>query len=65
MSEDRNCFVRAVRGFCGLNTKEKTQESDEDINLTSIEEESGPATVVNVFGVIMLCIMTFLFGYYA
>ena len=66
---ETNCLVKALKIFCGLNTHQNKQEAkpqpDQLIHLTSIKEKRIPATIVNVFGIIMLCAMTFLFGYYA
>ncbi|XP_078486648.1 sodium/glucose cotransporter 4 [Ciona intestinalis] len=58
-------YRKAFDIFCGLD-KSQSQEPNTPLPaFYSIEEEPLPRNIVNFLGLLMLCTMTFLFGYYA
>ena len=62
--DETPCWAKPFKIFCGLDRSQNSQQSS-PVTITDISEKRGPATIVNVFGVLMLCTMMFLFGYYA
>uniref|UniRef100_H2YQN2 Uncharacterized protein n=1 Tax=Ciona savignyi TaxID=51511 RepID=H2YQN2_CIOSA len=63
--EKHTWYRRAFDLFCGLDKSQQGTAETVRPTFFSIEEKPVPRNIVNFMGLLMLCTMTFLFGYYA
>ncbi|XP_060105644.1 sodium/glucose cotransporter 1-like [Heteronotia binoei] len=68
--EDVSCFRRAFNWFCGLDDKKgpklsKEEEAAMQLKLTDTTEDPFWKRVVNINGIILLCVAVFCHGYFA
>ena len=67
--KSNSIWKRAVALFCGLGESASTEpvsmEEDISASVAFIQEEPASAFLVNASCLVMLCVMVFLFAYYA
>ncbi|XP_076825939.1 sodium/glucose cotransporter 4-like [Clavelina lepadiformis] len=63
--EETSLLKRAFFLFCGLDKSRKGRPAEKSVIINSIEEDKTRSTIVDVACILMLCVMVFLFAYYA